>query len=358
MNKNHARSACRRPSSRIWAGVLFLAGSIFVPAHAQTGASPDYDSPLGIALEEYPYPHPVQFLRLSVQGQAVRMAYMDIYRRPNGAGSARPDSAVLLLHGKNFYGSYWESTIKALAASGRRVIVPDQIGFGKSSKPAINYSFDLLAENTSQLLRNLGIKKVDVVGHSMGGMLAVRFARAYPDRVGKLVLENPIGLEDYRLKVPPQSIEKYYQTEINNTDTAKMRAFLQRYVVQWEPSKYERFVAVRKRVTLSGEYPRWAQSAALTSQMIYQQPVRHEFSLIKAPTLLIIGQEDRTTIGRDQVSPETAKTLGQYPQLGREAARDIPGAKLVELQGVGHIPHLEVPERFHSILVDFLQKGR
>ncbi|MBA2351359.1 MAG: alpha/beta hydrolase, partial [Burkholderiales bacterium] len=104
------------------------------------------------------------------------------------------------------------------------------------------------------------------------------------------------------------------------------------------------------------EYPRWAKSSALTYQMIYQQPVRHEFHLIAAPTLLVIGQEDRTTLGRGIVPVEVLETLGQYPQLGRAAAKDIPNAKLIEFDNVGHIPHLEAPQRFHDALLEFLER--
>ena len=310
-----------------------------------------YSTPLGIALEEYPYPYPVRYLPLQTEGEPVRMAYMDVPARARIAGR----TPVVLLHGKNFYGAYWENTIRALTNAGHRVIVPDQIGFGKSSKPDIPYSFDFLAANTVRLLDVLGVPRAAVVGHSMGGMLAVRLARNFPQRVSHLVLENPIGLEDYRFKVPPQSTARAYEGELANTDTAKIRAFLRRYFVTWQPEKYERFVEVRSRLALSGEYPRWARSSALTYQMIYQQPVRHEFALLRLPTLLVIGQEDRTAIGRDLVDAETAKTLGQYPLLGRAAARDIPGSRLVELPSVGHIPHLEATERFHESLLSFLR---
>ena len=89
--------------------------------------------------------------------------------------------------------------------------------------------------------------------------------------------------------------------------------------------------------------------------MIYQQPVRHEFSLIRTPTLLIIGQEDRTALGRNFVTPEVRVTLGQYPQLGKAAAKEIPHSTLVELENVGHIPHLEAPDVFHQALLNFLK---
>jgi pimeloyl-ACP methyl ester carboxylesterase len=333
--------------------LMWLVLAVVISSAARTGLAQDapvYSTPLGSAMESYAYPFPVQFLSLEIKGQDVRMAYMDV--RPAGAGNGQ---SVVLLHGKNFYGSYWEKTIRALTAAGFRVVVPDQVGFGKSAKPEIDYSFDLLAANTVRLLDHLGIGRVAVAGHSMGGMLAVRFARNYPERTTHLVLENPIGLEDYRFKIPPQPTERIYQNELSETDPAKIRAFLRRYVVEWKPEIYERFVEVRARIALGGEYPRWARASALTYQMIYQQPVRHEFSLIKVPTLLVIGQEDRTALGRNFVSEEVARTLGNYPQLGKDAARDIPGSKLIELQRVGHIPHLEAPELFHRSLLDFLK---
>ena len=366
----------------LWLPIMGIGLAMGPTAAIAQDESPSYSTALGIAMESYAYPYPVQYLSLEIEGQQARMAYMDV-RASGGSATAR---AVVLLHGKNFYGSYWVNTIKVLTraclqthhgpaplldpalsesrvratlqtrpSAGFRVIIPDQIGFGKSTKPDINYSFDLLASNTARLLDHVKVEKAAIVGHSMGGMLAVRFVRNYPDRATHLILENPIGLEDYRFKVPPQPTEKLYQNELSETDPAKIRAFYRRYVVEWKPEIYERFVEARSRIALGGEYPRWAKATALTYQMIYQQPVRHEFGLIKAPTLLVIGQEDRTTIGRGFVSEEVLGTLGQYPQLGRAAAKDIPNARLVELERVGHIPHLEAPERFHQALLDFLK---
>ena len=102
---------------------------------------------LGLALENRPYPHPVHFFPVTVEGQELRMAYMDV--APTGQTNGQ---TVLLLHGKNFFGAYWAGTIQALAAAGYRVVVPDQLGFGKSAKPDIHYSFELLAQMTKALL--------------------------------------------------------------------------------------------------------------------------------------------------------------------------------------------------------------
>lgn len=335
---------------RLAYGMGMVAAALLIGgASARTQGEPVYTTPLGIALETWEYPYPVRYLPLEVEGQAVRMAYMDV---PPQEGGGR--TVVVLLHGKNFFGGYWANTIRALTAAGHRVVVPDQIGFGKSSKPDIAYSFDLLAASTARLLDELKIERAAIVGHSMGGMLAVRFARNYPERASHLVLENPIGLEDYRFTVPPRATEAVFADELKQT-TEKVRAYFKTYPAVWKPEVFEPYVEAQSRVTRSGEYPRWAMASARTYQMIYQQPVRHEFGLLRTPTLLVIGQEDRTAVGKAQAPEAVRKTLGQYPRLGKAAARDIPGSRLVELDGVGHIPHLEAPDRFHAALRDFIK---
>ena len=346
--------------------ILLLLGANFLPeAHAQLtlkvpaprvehDAAPlTYAHPLGIALESYVYPRAVSFLELENGGERVRMAYMDSApTNPNSA--AAPRTPVLLFHGKNFYGAYWANTITALNAAGYRVIVPDQIGFGKSSKLDMAYSFDLLSANTLKLIDSLGVSRVSVVGHSMGGMLATRFALNYPDRVEKLVLENPIGLEDYHAATGPISTETLFQDELGATGVEKIRAYYKTYFVNWKP-EYERFIEVRARVLLSGEWPRAAKASARTYQMILQQPVVYQMPQLKVPTLLVIGQNDRTAVGKNYAPAQVAATLGNYPLLGKRAAQMIPGAQLVELPNVGHIPHLEAPEPFHRALIRFLQ---
>ncbi|MEO6149284.1 MAG: alpha/beta hydrolase, partial [Mucilaginibacter sp.] len=183
---------------------LLLLFSILIMA-AGANAQPDT---LSITLENVQYPYPVKFMPITTDGQDVRMAYMDI--NPANANG----KSVILFHGKNFGGYYWTNVIKALTAKGYRVVVPDQLGFGKSSKAYIHYSFHKLARLNKQLLDTLGIKKVYVMGHSMGGMLATRFTLMYPESVEKLLLENPIGLEDYHTFVPYLSAEEQYKTEL------------------------------------------------------------------------------------------------------------------------------------------------
>ena len=125
---------------------------------------------LDINLENYKYPYPVHFVTLNNQRQTLKMAYMDVQpQHPNG-------KSIMLLHGKNFNGAYWGKTAERLSEEGFRVIIPDQIGFGKSTKSEhYQYTFQQLAINTKAILDTLGIDKTSVLGHSMGGMLATRF---------------------------------------------------------------------------------------------------------------------------------------------------------------------------------------
>jgi pimeloyl-ACP methyl ester carboxylesterase len=90
--------------------------------------------------------------------------------------------------------------------------------------------------------------------------------------------------------------------------------------------------------------------------MATTQPVVHEFERIRVPTLLLIGQLDRTAVGADRAPPDVAKKLGNYPLLGRAAAKRIPGAKLIEFPDLGHAPQIQAPDRFHEALLKGLSE--
>jgi pimeloyl-ACP methyl ester carboxylesterase len=234
------------------------------------------------------------------------------------------------------------------------VIAPDQIGWGKSSKPDIHYSFHLLAANTAALLDHLGVRKVAVLGHSTGGMTATRFALMNPSRVTHLVLEDPLGLADYRTGIPPQSAETLYKQELRWTDPATIREFFAEYFVRPDPKVYEPLADILIRVTLSPDYPRWARAAALAFQMIYQQPVRYEYQRIVPPTLLIVGAEDHVVPLGNYAPPAEVARLGDFVTLSTAAAQDIPRATHVVIPECGHIPHLEHPDQFFAELLPFL----
>jgi len=303
-------------------------------------------SPLDLRLSAWPYPYPTKEFKTSLQGQAATMVYMDV------PAVSKQKGVVVLFHGKNFSSDYWSSTITGLTAAGYRVIAPDQIGFGKSSKPDVPYHLDDLARNTQALIKSLGITQAAVIANSMGGMVGIRFARLYPQTVQKLILENPLGLEDYSKDIPPQTNDDLLKLEMAQTEVS-YRRFLQSYFPVWQPS-FEQFVEIYVRVQKGPDYPAYAKTSVLTYQMIAEKPVVGDLSQLKMPVLLVIGQKDRTVFGRRFAPPEAVKSLGNFPELGRKAVQTIPRAQLVPLDNVGHIPHIEAPDIFIQVVVDFL----
>ena len=315
--------------------------------HAQT----DKLNWLDIELSNYQYPFPVADLLLNNQNQELKMAYMDV--RPVNYNGKN----IVLLHGKNFNGAYFKTTIEALTKEGFRVIVPDQIGFGKSSKPTnFQYTFQLLALHTKTLLDSLKISKTAVLGHSMGGMLATRFTLMYPEITEKLILENPIGLEDWKLKVPYKPVDWWYQNELKQTYESIRKYQLENYYDnKWKP-EYDEWVNLLAGWTLNSDYKTIAWNSALTYDMVFTQPVVYEFKNIKVKTLLIIGTRDRTAVGKPLVTEEVRHTMGLYNQLGKATQKAIPNAQLVELDDIGHMPHIESFERFINPLIKFLKE--
>ena len=292
------------------------------------------------------YPYPLQYFLLNIENKKVQMAYMDI--KPANANG----KTIMLFHGKNFNGYYWKDIIPALTEKGYRVIVPDQLGWGRSDKPDLHYSFHALAKNNRLLLDSLHIDKVTVIGHSMGGMLAVRYALMYADKTEKLVLENPIGLEDYKTFVPYQSIDKIYLKEKSATYESYQKYQASYYPV-WKPA-YDQYVMAQAEALADTAFKQIARVNAITYQMIYEQPVIYEVTKITIPTLLIIGQADRTIVGKDLLTQDQQNKYGQYPQLGKKIKMQMKNCKLIELNGVGHIPHIQEPDLFKKALFNFL----
>ncbi|MGO2452040.1 alpha/beta fold hydrolase [Pseudomonas taetrolens] len=318
-------------------------------------AAPSAPGPVyGEELQGFEYPYPLHRFEFNSQGQPVQMGYMDI--SPSGKANGR---TAVLMHGKNFCAATWGDSIKALSAAGYRVVAADQIGFCTSSKPEYyQYSFQQLADNTHALLTSLGIDKASVVGHSTGGMLATRYALMYAPETEKLVLVNPIGLEDWKaLGVPWRTIDQWYERELK-LSAEGIRKYEQStyYGGRWKP-EYDRWVDMLAGLNKGPGHKRVAWNSALIYDMIFTQPVFYELPALKVPTVLLIGDADTTAIGSDIASPEVKARIGDYTVLGKQAAKLIPGATLVEFPGMGHAPQMEDPPGFNKVLVEQLNRG-
>jgi pimeloyl-ACP methyl ester carboxylesterase len=324
---------------------ILLSSTGWPQGSGQEAAAPADIKPGSITCEDCPYPYPSSYLSLRLYGQDVRIAYMDV--APQGSPNGH---TVVLLHGNNFAGFYFGGVIDAVRKEGFRVIVPDQIGYGRSSKPIIPYYLADMARNTRAILESLSINNVMIVGHSMGGMLAARFATQYPDVTERLVLLNPIGLTDTRFASPAGDPEEAYQRNLASTYQT-IRASLMRYVAHnpsaWN-SQFESYARIRYAWTLGADWPRLARVQALINNLIYLDPVVYDWAHIKAPTLVYGGAEDML-----------AGTPAAFQEGMKRIAATIPSgkARLELLPGLGHVPFIESPERTLPPLVAFLKEG-
>lgn len=334
----------------ILSGGLVL-GCLFITplmAQAEDAKTLSYDAML--TNYEYAYKEPVQFYEFESQKQKLKMAYVVLK-------GLSDHPAITLLHGKNFNADYWAETAEFLNEEGYTVIVPDQIGFGKSSKPmAYQYSFASLAQHTKGLLESLGIESSIIIGHSMGGMLASRFALQYPQMTQKLILVNPIGLENYLQYVDYKDVDFFYKNELAKTPE-KIYAYQKAnyYDGQWT-DKYQKLTNFMVGQVQGPEAEKIAWVNAMTYDMIFTQPVVNDLKDLTVPTRLILGTRDRTGPGRGWKKEGADHELGRYDKLGGQVIQHIPDAHLYELDGLGHLPQMEDFTRFSIILKQSIEQ--
>ena len=316
---------------------------------------------LGIGLEGYPYPYPVRYLDVTHVAQAAwidrqapeserraRLAYMDI-----APESGQPKGAVLLVHGKNFFGAYWKDVIGALRHEGYRIVVPDLIGWGKSTKPSTLTTGSLVA-HLGSLLDELKLNSVAVVGHSTGGLVAMQMARTLPARVAALVLENPMGLEDYRHGLTRPVGHQDWAADERSSTADQVRQYIAHYFVHKDPRLIEPFVAVRTAIGRSPEFERWVQSSAAATDMLLNEPAVDFVASLTARTLFVCGLSDRTYVGAKYTAPNEQAAKGNIAAMAQGFAARMSAARFVGVPDTGHVPHLESPAAFLSAVLEFL----
>jgi pimeloyl-ACP methyl ester carboxylesterase len=200
------------------------------------------------------------------------------------------------------------------------------------------------------VLDSLQIPKAMIIGHSMGGMLAARFATQYPGVTERVVIYNPIGLSDSRFQRPSGSIDEQYKGALNVTYQG-VKSSLARYVAHnpaaWN-NDFEQYARIRYSWSLGADWPRLAMVQTLINQVNYADPVVYDWANIKAPTLAFGGADDML-----------AGTPANFQARMKVLAESVPNGngKLLLLPGLGHVPHLEAPDKVYPPLVAFLKEG-
>jgi triacylglycerol lipase len=239
---------------------------------------------------------------------------------------------VILLHGLGGDWHNWAPTIPALA-SGYHVLAIDQIGFGASDKPLIEYRVATLVDFLEAFCEKTGVSKAAVVGNSLGGWAATAFTLARPERVQKLVLVDSAG---YTLS-PPRKREDLLVLNPSTLEDAKAVLRLIFANQSWATE-----AAAESLLT---EHMR--RNDGYTIDRFIDSIVRGDDALdgklggIKVPTLVLWGKQDA-------LIPLA---------LGERFAHDIGGARMKVLDGCGHVPQIECSADFNAALLQFLGSG-
>ncbi len=264
---------------------------------------------------------------------------------PGGGGDALP---VVMLHGGGPGASGWSNfgrNLPAFAGQFRTLLV-DQPGFGRSDKPPVkgNY-FTFAAEALASLLDELGIDRVQLVGNSLGGGTAVRFALRFPERAGRLVLMAPGGLSlNVFAPDPTEGVKRLMEFAAPpGPSREKMAAFLRTLVFDRKLVTDE---LIDERFALASDPVALAAMASMGAS--FYDPATAEDGLLwreahrlRQPVLLIWGREDR-------VNPLDGALV---------ALKQIRRAQLHVFSGCGHWAQLEKFDEFNRLSISFLEGG-
>ena len=246
------------------------------------------------------------------------------------AGSSGPN--VILLHGLGGSTQAWQFNIGPLAEK-FHVFVPDQIGFGKSDKPLINYRIRTYVDFLDQFCKQLKIERATLIGNSMGGWIAAHYTAAFPDRVDKLVLVDAAGY------VPPKDFDTRTFFALNPTTREGMKVLIGKVFYN---KAFQTDAAIDMALAA-----RFAAGDGFTIKSITESIIRGEDFLddtvkaIKRPTLIVWGREDGLTPVAD----------------AERFHKDIAGSKLVVFDQCGHAPNLEKPGEFNAAVLKFLTEN-
>ncbi len=258
---------------------------------------------------------------------------------------------VVFLHGLGSYLKFWRSQLDATAAKGYRVIAIDQLGFGKSDKPAgFPYTTEAFAENVVELLELLKIDSAILVGHSMGGQTALSTAIRFPERVQALVLASPAGFELFSGREQKWFKNVYSRSLVKDADEEAIWGAIRYLNFQhWTPA-YEWLVEERVRLAKNPTFDAYAYAQVRSVEGLAKNDfVRESLPKVKAPTVIIYGTGDRLIPNAYLHGGRTATTM----ESGHE---QIAGSALVPLAGCGHTVQLDCAPEFNAAFFAFLAK--
>ena len=256
------------------------------------------------------------------QGQFANVFGAKIYYVDVGSGPP-----VVLLHGLADDTGVWEQIIPALAKT-HRVIALDQVGFGRSEKPLLNYRVATFVDFLDGFLRELKVDRVSLIGNSLGGWVAADFVLTHPERVDRLVLSDAAGYTEIIKKMNQRTLSALHFASKDDIRELGPLTFRDKHY-------YEDIdAAFKQRVSAGDSY---TVNQILGSMVRGEDALDGRLSAIRKPTLIVWGREDKLV----------------PLNFAERFHREIVGSQLMVIDNCGHMPHVECPDNFNDGLLRF-----
>ncbi|WP_237144480.1 alpha/beta fold hydrolase [Pontibacter pamirensis] len=260
---------------------------------------------------------------------------------------ARKLSFLYFIHGLGSYLPAWEKNIAELSRN-YRTIALDLPGYGKSTKEGVQVSMAHYANTVLVLMDKLKIKQAVLAGHSMGGQVAITAALQAPERVKKLILAAPAGLETFTNQQKQQFKETVTPESIQNTKPEQVLASYKVNFYQM-PADVQPMIDDRLKMATSADFGNYSKAVAGSVAAMVDEPVYDKLPQLQMPTLLVFGEND-ALIPNKYFNPNlTSKAVAD---IGKERIRN---SQVVMVPDAGHFLQFEKPEAFNEAVRDFLK---
>lgn len=290
----------------------------------------------------------------STEGYIPFHGYQTWYRIV-GDGEQPGKLPLLVLHGGPGATHDYLESVEALAGTGRRVILYDQLGCGKSATPPnpAAWTVELYVEEVGAVRRALGLDRVHVLGQSWGGMLGMEYALTQPEGLASLIVaDSPASMRQWvaeanrlRAELPPGVQRTLLQhEEAGTTDDPAyeeaMLVFYRRHVCRVDPwPEYVQRAFANIEANPEVYHTMNGPSEFHVVGTLKDWDITGRLGEIRVPTLIISGRYDEAT-----------------PAIAETVHKGIAGSEWVLFEHSSHMPHAEEPQRFMQVLADFLTR--
>ncbi|MGZ3438493.1 MAG: alpha/beta fold hydrolase, partial [Polyangia bacterium] len=257
------------------------------------------------------------------------------------------EPALVLIHGLGSYMPVWQRNIDELAKS-HRVVALDLPGYGKSAKANFDYSMAFYARTVDGVINKLGLKRVVLVGHSMGGQIAMTHALRHPGRAEALVLVAPAGFEPFGRGEGSWLAEAVDKDHVAKTPA---EAIYNNVAVNFYsmPEEARFMVDDRLRVVGGPDFDAYAYAIARSVYAMVHEPVLERLGEIAVPALVVFGEDDG-------LIPNPILHGGTTRAVAEGGTRRLPHGRLVMIPRAGHMVQFERPVEFDKALLEFLKE--